>query len=158
MTKTEVFRLAKAKFGNSIQIIENKKALTEEEKTNTKAELKELQRQRDECKQERHTLGNARIALLQAARFVVDVDAAEPSLTQLRAAVVNAERVEELREQLIDLEKQIQLTSGLLLQYRWQISKIESMAGLGACCIVLLSADTLDFLSHRLQAAASQPV
>lgn len=149
ITIAAVRKMARLRYGKTADVRHNQNALTKEQKAVVIAKHKELRAEKEACKAELHALGETAKPLREAARFAVDVDAQEPSLSQLRAALERAERAADLRERMKDIEEEFRGSS--TYSYRYEVVTIRYVGGIAAFTSVDASADTLEELAAKIE-------
>jgi hypothetical protein len=150
LTKAKVLAAARKKWGTTVQLRENKSALTPAEKEVLRASQKELLARKKAADEERKALGDVQAPLLAAARFALDVDGDEPAWTRLKQATERAQRAKELAEELADLGKQTDHNSGLLLRDRYELTQDDEVIPGFPVRRVLARKDTLEELATEV--------
>src|SRR5262245_60133458 len=143
-TAASVRKLAAARWGK-VELEHRPRALTDAQKAESMVRREELRAESGRVKAERKSLGNTWRPLREAARFAVDVDAQEPSLSQLRVALERDERQAELADRQTELENELRQLSGDCLGYRYTIWEVMSW-----CRSFRAGADTLDELAATI--------
>lgn len=87
------------------------------------------------------------VPLVKAARFVVDVEGQEPSMSQLRTAVEAAERVESLKAERIEVRADRDRIS--IDHYKWSVCRTIAH---GLAYSSIMHADTLAELIEKISA------
>ena len=95
--------------------------------------------------------------LLNTARFVVDVAAGQPSLSQLEFAVQQAEKYRELVGLLGDIRRALPEVRGEMCYYQWHAGQPMGGNGLPALFQVQVAeADTRKELDEKIKAAKAR--
>jgi hypothetical protein len=149
--KSQILTAARKKWGKNVMLRENPKALTPAAKEAVQKEQEGLRARRKAAHEERQLLGVVHGPLLEAARFVLDVDGDEPSWTQLREAVEKAERSKQLTEEIADLDKQTKHNGGHFFSHRYSLTHDVQVAGLWMRHHDA-DADTLEELAEKVNA------
>jgi hypothetical protein len=150
-TLVGVRKLARQRWGKGADVRHNPKAMTPDQRAERAERVKVLRQEQAGLKAEQADLGETFRPLREAARFCVDVDAQEPSLSQLRATLERAERAADIRDRLADIDKE--LRSGNAWVQRYEAVVGVEISGLCAGGVIhKAGADTLDELAAKIQA------
>ena len=150
MTKKQLLALARKRWPKA-QLCENPRALDGAAKETLRQQCAAWRERKAALDEEIKAAGDTRKKLIEAARFAVDVNGDEPSWSQLREAVVLAERIDAAREERADIAKQLDRSIGKLHSRRWDVCWVDELVRGFPLCHVECSADTLEELAQKIQ-------
>jgi hypothetical protein len=148
MTKTEILKLARAVYGSQVSFSEDRKAPTANERQVATARAKDITDLLSEIDEALEAEDSWEAPLLKAARFVVDVDGGEPSLSQLSVALQRAERHAYLNEERRDLKTERDALPRYGYRFIVGVTPTDDPPRMN---LVKLQADTLDELADELK-------
>jgi hypothetical protein len=149
-TKSQVLAAARRAWGKKCQLAERRGALPKARREALVAEIKALQAEKNALPRSAPTVAAWR-SLIDAARFVVDVNGDHPSISRLAAALAGSEAVRDAMDHRASLEAVIQRLRRLgPYAMRFYIYENESAAGL-PMSLQHAEADTLGELLERIR-------
>ena len=159
-TAKQALAAARRRWGKKAFVKENKTAMTAAQREQHQAHVKSLSEAikglDDQLKAQKLNWTE----FLKAAEFCCDVDAQEPSLSQLKEAARAARLFVDTRQERDQLEEEKKRLRGQGSCKRWDAGYVGTIPGMGAYYGVECSADTLDELIEKIEpkATASEPV
>ncbi len=125
-----------------LHVEKSKRPSSPEKRAAAKAKLSELLERIEENKAAKLAAKDWPAPLLAAARFVVDVNGDPPSIDQLREAVENAERHQELSGEYGELHTTRRRLAPESHYYQWQAGEVNVIGGALSAFFVLGEGDT----------------
>lgn len=146
-SKKQAIEAARLVWGKRAIVRENPNADTKAEREAAAARRRDIVERRRQIEVELRSCSWSLRALLSKARFVVDVNGGNPSIQQLEAELVKAERHQELSDEAVSLKQEmLELGHGT---YRWS-------AGYEGrpmpCFCIEAQADTIEELIEKIEA------
>ncbi len=152
-TTKQALAAARRRWGKRAFVRENKRALSPAIRTERHSDVKALNARVKELDKEIEDAKHDWSVLLKAAEFCRDVNAQEPSLSQLGIAASNARaHLDMVAERHLCREEGRRIASGLHV-YRWDAGCIESVGPLGDVMSIRVQADTLIELLAKIEPA-----
>jgi benzoyl-CoA reductase/2-hydroxyglutaryl-CoA dehydratase subunit BcrC/BadD/HgdB len=125
MNKTTCLKLAKQLYGPRAEI-RDRKEYKAERRQQASDRLAAIKVELDAARKELESLKGSAEELLNAARFVCDVNGDYPSVDQLRQAVEKANRASELSDSISQLNAERRSNVGKSLAYRLEVAVLHS--------------------------------
>jgi chromosome segregation ATPase len=149
MSKATCLKLAKQLYGPRVEI-RDRKEFTAERRQQVRDRLAAIKVEIAAATEELKSLKGSSEKLLNAAKFVCDVNGDHPSIDQLRQATEKATRAADLSETIRQLESERRSTSGQSCAYRLEVAVLH--AGPFPHYSIEIMADNYDELEGKLRA------